>query len=166
MKRLFVSKHMIIPPHYCVRPEIEWKHKNLGEIVFFETDDSSNQNPYIKELFLNKSNVYLELLIRLDQTYFYEINLGEAKKQTKIPHKRFYKEFKEITNDTFANYLIRLRVYKIAYLLINTTIPIEKVAYDCGISSLSNYRKIVKEYLGMSPSEVRKNRKIFLENIN
>lgn len=158
MKRLFVSRHIAISSEYSLPFMSMKQHENIGSIIFLESDFFDQGNSLLGELFQGNRKVYLELLIRLDKEYFQDINLDTAKSMTQIPHKRFYKEFREITGDTFANYMIRLRVYKVVYLLINSTIPVEQIAYDCGISSLSNYRKMVNKYCGMSPQEVRKMR--------
>ena len=100
--------------------------------------------------------IFYNLLVEVDKKYQYSYLIPEfALRYTGIPYKQFYEKFRKITGTTFNDYIILLRTYKAGYLLLNSTIPVEKVSYDCGVGTLSNFRKMVRAGYGMSPRELR-----------
>ncbi|MDL2223757.1 helix-turn-helix domain-containing protein [Bacteroidales bacterium OttesenSCG-928-M06] len=157
MPKLFVTKHLFIAPEHNIltaNPIIP-SVKNYS-LIFFESDYSNRDHLFLPELSSIDKQKYPDLLISLDREYSSSWTRKTAINYIMKNQTTFFKEFKEVTGSTFANYLTALRVYKMIYLLINSTTPIEQIAYECGIATTSNYRKIIREYCGMSPSEVRK----------
>lgn len=130
------------------------------QFIFFRPDDSCADMAWIQELFSGKRKIYWDLLKDLDRKYSFEWNLQEVKKYVMLEHSTFCKTFKRLTGTSFTDYLIRLRLYKIAYLLLNSSMPIELIAYDCGVSTLSNFRKMVRTCYGTSPSGLRNRHQI------
>lgn len=68
-----------------------------------------------------------------------------------------YKLFRNTFDCTVNEYICRKRLDKAKHLLANTTLPIQKVAENCGIPNHSYFIRLMKKYEGMSPNAYRKN---------
>lgn len=64
--------------------------------------------------------------------------------------------FKKKTGKSISEYIMELRIKKAQDLLLSTTHSITDVCFLCGYSSIANFRKYFKKYVGMSPREYRK----------
>ncbi len=65
--------------------------------------------------------------------------------------------FKKRTNRTFSNYLSDVRIGTASRLLVETTRPINDIAFECGFDNISNFNRTFKRYKGESPREYRVN---------
>jgi len=69
----------------------------------------------------------------------------------------FQRLFLEQTGETPKQYIIRLRLEKIAhYLKVFPNLSISELAAESGFSSLSTFSRAFSKYFGMSPNEFRK----------
>lgn len=77
-----------------------------------------------------------------------------------LSHCEIYNIFKEYFFCTPAEYIKKSRLEYACQLLINTELPINKIALLCGISDYNYFSKIFKSNYGMSPTEYKRtNRK-------
>ncbi len=65
----------------------------------------------------------------------------------------FGKKFKELTGKTYIEFLNSLKVNYAKILLLTGKSTVIEIASDCGFSSMSNFNRVFKLAVGMSPSE-------------
>ena len=64
--------------------------------------------------------------------------------------------FKEVTGFSVTDYIQMTRIRNVQALLINTQIPITEVAEPCGFNCFSQFNRVFRKHIGMSPSKYRK----------
>lgn len=65
-------------------------------------------------------------------------------------------QFKSVTGFTVTDYIQMTRIRNVQALLINTQIPITEAAAPCGFNSFSQFNRVFRKHIGMSPSQYRK----------
>jgi AraC family transcriptional regulator len=63
----------------------------------------------------------------------------------------FNRIFKQITNASPYNYLLRVRLQEANLQLFNTNLPITGIAFSCGFNSLENFSTAYKNQFGKAP---------------
>ncbi|MEO6287263.1 MAG: helix-turn-helix transcriptional regulator [Dyadobacter sp.] len=67
----------------------------------------------------------------------------------------FNRVFKQITNASPYNYLLRVRLQQANLQLSNTDLPITTIAFSCGFNSLENFSTAYKNQFGKAPTATR-----------
>jgi transcriptional regulator GlxA family with amidase domain len=67
----------------------------------------------------------------------------------------FSRFFKLRTGRTLSNYLIGIRLGHASRLLVDTTMTMAEICYQCGFNNISNFNRIFKKRKGCSPKEFR-----------
>lgn len=65
-------------------------------------------------------------------------------------------QFRNVTGFTVTDYIQMTRIRNVQALLINTQIPITEVSAPCGFNSFSQFNRVFRKHIGMSPSHYRK----------
>ena len=65
-------------------------------------------------------------------------------------------QFKLVTGFTVTDYIQMTRIRNVQALLINTNIPITEVCAPCGFNSFSQFNRVFRKHIGISPSQFRK----------
>ncbi len=65
-------------------------------------------------------------------------------------------KFKQVTGFSVTDYIQMTRIRNVQALLINTKIPITEVAEPCGFNCFSQFNRVFRKHIGMSPSQYRK----------
>lgn len=65
-------------------------------------------------------------------------------------------QFRNVTGFTVTDYIQMTRIRSVQSLLINTQMPITEVAAPCGFNSFSQFNRVFRKHIGMSPSMYRK----------
>ncbi len=84
------------------------------------------------------------------------INLKEASQLVYMEPSSFCRYFKKKTNQTFIEYVKRVRIGIAAKLLGETDKSITQICYECGYNNLANFNHYFKVIMGKTPSEYRK----------
>ena len=63
------------------------------------------------------------------------------------------KKFKEATGTTFMEYVNRYRILQAILMISEQKLPIQEVAWRCGIGEYKYFNTVFKKYLGCSPKE-------------
>jgi len=71
----------------------------------------------------------------------------------------FCRYFKKKTNQTFMEYVKRVRIGIAAKLLAETDKPVTQICYECGYNNLANFNHYFKVIMDKTPSEYRKDLK-------
>ena len=73
-----------------------------------------------------------------------------------ISHTSFRRHFKAQMGMAPIQYLLELRMRKAKGLLMQTTLPIQIIAEECGFDNPLYFSRLFKQRTGLSPSEIRK----------
>ncbi len=64
--------------------------------------------------------------------------------------------FKQVTGFSVTDYIQMTRIRNVQALLVNTRIPITEVSAPCGFNCFSQFNRVFRKHIGMSPSLYRK----------
>lgn len=100
---------------------------------------------------------------RMGQVYEYvmqnfqgKVSLEEAAQLSNLSVSAFSRFFKSRVNKSFSDFLTDVRISHACKLLHETDLNISEVSYDCGFFTLSNFNKLFKERMNMTPVQYRK----------
>ena len=66
------------------------------------------------------------------------------------------RQFKNVTGFSVTDYIQMTRIRNVQAMLVNTQIPITEVCAPCGFNSFSQFNRVFRKHIGMSPSAYRK----------
>ena len=87
--------------------------------------------------------------------YDQEITLAEVAEQTHLNPSYLSTLFRQVTGQTFKEYLNRVRVQEAQRLLTHTDYPIMEISIACGFSDQSYFTKVFRKYTGLTPKQYR-----------
>jgi AraC-like DNA-binding protein len=93
----------------------------------------------------------------INQHYKEEIRLTEMAKLVGMASVSFSRFFKMRTGKNLSEYIIDMRLGYASRLLVDSTMSIAEICYECGFNNLSNFNRIFKKYKDCSPKEFREN---------
>lgn len=82
-------------------------------------------------------------------------HLDEVSREVGVSRFYFSKLFKRATGLTYSDYVTQLRVEKAKALLMDHSLRITEIAFASGFGSIPRFNSVIKQHLGMSPSEYR-----------
>lgn len=91
----------------------------------------------------------------LDLHFAEKISLDSLAQQYFISKFHLSREFKKLTGTTIGNYLTAKRVSHAKKQLRFTSLPLDGIARECGLSDTSYFVKVFKQAEGMTPGEYR-----------
>jgi two-component system response regulator YesN len=86
-----------------------------------------------------------------------DFSIDDVASELYISSNYFRQIFKQQTNESFVEYLTRMRMQKAISLLINSEAKIQDIAELTGFSNQRYFSVCFKNHYGYTPSEVRKN---------
>lgn len=87
--------------------------------------------------------------------YQEEIRLGLLADMVGMTEVSFSRFFKLRTGKNLSDYIIDLRLGHATRLLVDSTMAIAEICYECGFNNLSNFNRIFKKKKNCSPKEFR-----------
>jgi len=84
-----------------------------------------------------------------------ELSLTKLASVVNISPNYLSEKFKEVTGIKFVEYVARVRVAKTRDGLQSSDLPITEIAFAAGFQSLSQFNRVFKKLLGVSPTEFR-----------
>lgn len=137
---------------YLLKP---WKEEKLKGLI-------SEAIVNIKELSLeNSANENLQesqksaIKKYIKENYKRDISAGDVAGILGYSDVYFSKIFKQLFDDTFINYLTKIRIDKAKVLLKDVSFNIKEVGASVGYTDSNYFTKVFKRSVGMSPSEYR-----------
>ena len=88
--------------------------------------------------------------------YTEELSLEMLAKKFFISSYYLSHQFKDVTGFTLTDYIQMTKVRNVQAMLINTSIPITEAALNCGFNSFSQFNRVFRKHIGLSPSQYRK----------
>ncbi|MDR7130907.1 AraC-like DNA-binding protein [Algoriphagus sp. 4150] len=126
----------------------------LGATSEFETISPGYANSHLA----NVSEMH-----RLEKIYTYvlahyreEISLELISSIANLSVSSFSRYFKKMTNKTFFEFLIEIRISNVCRALVDDKLPIEVICYDCGFNNVSNFYRHFRKVTGMTPFAYKK----------
>ena len=89
--------------------------------------------------------------------YQEEIRLGQLASMVGMTDVSFSRFFKLRTGKNLSDYIIDIRLGFASRLLVDSTMSIAEICYECGFNNLSNFNRIFKKKKDCSPKEFREN---------
>jgi AraC-like DNA-binding protein len=83
------------------------------------------------------------------------IKISTLSALAKLSNSRFFSLFRQATNDTPLNWIIRARMERAVELLAHTSLPIKQIAGRVGYPDPLYFSRMFKSVQGMPPSEYR-----------
>ena len=93
----------------------------------------------------------------LSRHYSEVIRLSEVSEMVNMSESSFCRFFKQHTSKSFIDFLTDIRLGAASRALIDSSLSIAEIGYDCGFNNLSNFNRIFKKKKGVTPSEFRDN---------
>ena len=89
--------------------------------------------------------------------YQEEIRLNDLAEMVGMTDVAFSRFFKLRTGKSLSDYIIDIRLGYATRLLVDSTMTIAEICYECGFNNLSNFNRIFKKKKNWSPKEFREN---------
>ncbi len=91
----------------------------------------------------------------IDRNYGTDIRLQDLADIVGMSPTAFSRFFKLRTGKTISEYIIDIRLGVAARKLVDSTMSIAEICYDCGFNNVSNFNRIFKRKKGCSPKNFR-----------
>jgi len=91
----------------------------------------------------------------LDSHFFEARDIDSEARRMGVSRRTFTKRFRQATGLSWLAYVRKKAVDHAARLLVETSVPITSVAFECGFSDLSTFYRRFKAQLGVTPADWR-----------
>lgn len=144
------EKHLKLFHELC--EEVPRTNKGIGKLYSFFCEIADN----MVEAKLPNSNPIVEKAIEyLNQNP--NLKISEIAKLCSISESNIYPLFKKTLNKTPNEIKLNFICDEAKILLTTTDKSVQEISESLGFSSTSYFRKVLKQYVGKTPSEIRKN---------
>ena len=93
----------------------------------------------------------------INKHYQEEIRLNQLADMVGMTPVSFSRFFKLRTGKNLSDYIIDIRLGFASRLLVDSTMSIAEICYECGFNNLSNFNRIFRKKKECSPKEFREN---------
>lgn len=147
----------------------EWKAKHTGYKLMIKANVlriltllirySQDETKSSKELQQKKLEMkrLQDAFDYIAMNYCEKLTLNEVAESVHMSPNYFSSYFGKVTNSTFSEYLVSLRLKKAKELMRTTTLSSKEIAAKCGFCNMSNFYRLFKKQSGISPRDKRKN---------
>jgi AraC-like DNA-binding protein len=129
--------------HGAIGLELDGDLLNLVGYFFRKLAGSSDQTP------LQQAVEYF------NEHYQETIVMADIAKQLNCSEGHFYRKFKDFTGETPISFLNGIRLKRASFFLLNSWLPVNKVAALCGFNDPYYFSRIFKKEYGVSPVQYR-----------
>lgn len=103
----------------------------------------------------NENNLITSLKQYMKANLGSKISLISLSEQVHLAPAYLSRLFKARTGETISEYLFRIRIERATELLMSTAYPISEISSFCGYTSVGNFQRYFKKYVGISPGKYR-----------
>ncbi|WPR77741.1 AraC family transcriptional regulator [Algoriphagus sp. NG3] len=143
------------------------KSTNLERLIHFleilQILGSTTEYETISPGYANSHLANISEMRRLEKIYTYvlahyrdDISLEKISSIANLSVTSFARYFKQMTNKTFFEFLIEIRISNVCRALIEDQLPIEVICYECGFNNVSNFYRHFKKVTGMTPHNYKR----------
>jgi YesN/AraC family two-component response regulator len=93
----------------------------------------------------------------INENYASDLNMAVVSNHISMNYSLFSAEFKNVTGINFVTYLKELRMGEAKRLLTETDLKVNEISMKVGYDNEKHFMKSFKSYVGVSPSEYRRN---------
>lgn len=149
-----IQSLLIRPHHQRFNDELMIKSR-LFELMYrvFPYCETADKESAYEDIVYNKLKLSLSYL---EEHYADEITIGTMAAVSNYSESHFSKLFKQLTGDSFTQYLKNYRLETAAERIRNEKTKISEIAMSCGFSNLSYFSRSFLEKFKVSPSEYRR----------
>jgi len=116
---------------------------------------TGNENTFSDRYKKHRSDI-LKTIDYIHLNYEKNITLGEMSRLINYSTSYFSTLFKSVTSKSYIEYLNHYRIKKAMELLKNTDMRVIDVASSVGFENVSNFNRLFKKLIGMSPRDYKK----------
>ncbi len=113
------------------------------------------QNEYTAKR-TDREKLLYKIFAFVEENFNKDCSLLCLSKKTGYDYSYLSRHFKKIVGISFNSYVTHYRLSHACYLMENTEQTILQCAYDSGFTSLRNFNRCFKEYLGITPTQYLK----------
>ena len=106
-----------------------------------------------------KESVMQNAVRFISENYNQDLSLSMIAENFAVSESHFSRQFKAFTGFGVNEYISTVRVKNAEKMLVTTRMPITDIAQRCGFNSSSYFASVFKKVRGISPGEVRRNRR-------
>ena len=114
----------------------------------YQSEEQSNKDDVVK---LATAVAYIE------KNFCTDISLADLAQMTGYSERQFHRLFQSAFSAPPSVYITNLRLQKAQLLLKNTNQTIGDISWSCGYSDQNYFSRIFKKYIGLTPTEYKKN---------
>ena len=127
------------------REELRKKYLHGCKNILGETKPASESR---EEKFINNLNQLIE-----EQIDNPDLNVDILCEKLAISRTHLNRKVKELTGESPATYIRRIRLQKASFLLKTKNLTVSEIAYSIGFSSPSYFCQAFRDYYGISPKD-------------
>ncbi|MBD1378907.1 response regulator transcription factor [Metabacillus arenae] len=133
------------------------RNGNLDLSLLIQTvaKDLKELSVYYCEQIVQSTNVIHQIARYIEINYEKNLSLQELSDEFLLNKEHISRKFKQIFNETFINYLNRIRIEKAKLLLENPNIKIIDIAFMVGYQDEKYFSRVFKKIEGKSPKDYR-----------
>lgn len=105
----------------------------------------------------NNNSKLNKVIDYVNRHYAEVIRLADVADMVNMSEASFCRFIKQHTSKSFIDFLTDIRLGVASRALIDSSLSIAEIGYDCGFNNLSNFNRIFKKKKGVTPSEFRDN---------
>ena len=129
----------------------------LYELSLYENTRTLSTSSFAKIGINSDSRRVQKVQNYIDRNYHEEIRLGQLADLVGMTPVSFSRFFKLRTGKNLSEYIIDIRLGHAARLLVDSTMSIAEICFECGFNNLSNFNRLFRKKKSCAPKDFREN---------
>ena len=122
-------------------------------LLLARTEENSKKIKLIFQELFSPSRINFSEIV--ESNLYEDLSLQELASLCHMSLASFHRKFKEIFEESPANYFRKEKIEKSKRLLAGTKMRINEVAWECGFGTISHFSKVFKRQTGVTPKRFR-----------